>query len=73
MARDVLEKCGFTENDYYQHIASEIIQCEAKQIKEVEKLANAIADEKSSLSNLDDFEVCMGVNKIIQQKLKNLC
>lgn len=74
MAKDVLKKCGFTENDYYQHIASEVARCEAEQVEEIEKIASdIITDEKSGLSKLDNFGVCMGVNKIIQQKLKNLC
>lgn len=72
-ARDVLEKCGFTENDYFSYMAQKVAECEAEQQDSIEKTAREITEEKSSLSKLDDFELSMSVNEIIQKKLKNLC
>lgn len=71
MAKEVLEKCGFEENDYFCYMAEKLAECETSQKSSIEKTACEVMSEKSSLSKLGNFETCMCVSEIIQKKLKN--
>lgn len=71
MAKDVLEKCGFEENDFFCYMAEKLADCENNQKSGIEKVAFEVLNEKSSLSKLDNFETCMCVDEIIRKKLKN--